>query len=390
MMNSLIVVAAGRGRRFGASENKVLSLVGARPLIETTLHHVMQSSLLDEIILVTPPEERRIFAEIVTKIGGAIPVKYANGGRERMESVINGLAEVSEESENVLIHDGARPGVLGEDFDRLISELSDENPGVIYAVDCVDTIKEIDETGLVLKTPDRRRLKRAQTPQGARTKVFRDCVKKIVENSVSVTDDASILEACGVPVRCIYGRESFFKVTFPEDGVRMENMEKTEAPNIRIGQGYDIHRFCETRPLVLGGVLIRERDGLLGHSDADVLVHAVMDALLGAAGLPDIGHWFPDTDIRYAGISSLYLLERVSEILLENGFSVGNIDCTILAEEPKMAPYIEEMKKNLADVLQVPSTRISVKATTNEKMGAVGRKEGIAALASVLLYQSTS
>ena len=181
---------------------------------------------------------------------------------------------------------------------------------------------------------------------------------------------------------------SFEKITFPEDRERLENREKEAAPNIRIGQGYDIHRFCETRPLVLGGVLIREKDGLLGHSDADVLVHAVMDALLGAVGLPDIGHWFPDTDIRYAGISSLYLLKRVSEILRKYGFFVGNIDSTILAEEPKMAPYIEEMRQNLADVLHISSARITIKATTNETLGAVGRKEGMAAMAVALVYKN--
>jgi 2-C-methyl-D-erythritol 4-phosphate cytidylyltransferase / 2-C-methyl-D-erythritol 2,4-cyclodiphosphate synthase len=388
-MNSLIVAAAGRGERFGAAGNKLLTPIGGRPLIETTLHHVMQSSLLDEIILVTAPEERKNFEDIVSRIGGRIPVEYADGGATRTESVANGLAEVSEESENVLIHDGARPGVSGEDFDRLIAELSDDRPAVLFAVDCVDTIKETDETGRVLRTPERKYLKRAQTPQGARTRIFRECMKKITEEHISVTDDASILETCGVPVVCIPGRESFFKITFPEDGERLETMDEKNFPQIRIGQGYDIHRFDASRPLILGGVRIRETGGLLGHSDADVLVHAVMDALLGAAGLPDIGHWFPDTDPQFAGISSMLLLERVSNILKEHGYSVGNIDSTILAEEPKMAPHIEAMRQNLADILHISPARINIKATTNETLGAIGRKEGIAAMASALVCKES-
>ncbi len=388
-MNSLIVVAAGRGERFGAAENKLLTPIGGRPLIETTLHHVMQSSLLDEIILVTMPEERETFEGIVSRIGGRIPVKYADGGSTRTESVANGLMAVSMESDNVLVHDGARPGVLGVDFDRLISELSDDRPAVLFAVDCVDTIKETDEKGRVLRTPNRSRLKRAQTPQGARTRIFRECMKKITEEHMSVTDDASILEICGVPVVCMPGRESFFKITFSEDGERLESMDEKNFPQIRIGQGYDIHRFDASRPLILGGVRIRENGGLLGHSDADVLVHAIMDALLGAAGLPDIGHWFPDTDPSFAGISSLLLLERVSDILKEYGYSVGNIDSTILAEEPKMAPYIEAMRQNLANILHILPTRINIKATTNETLGAIGRKEGVAAMASALVRKES-
>ncbi len=386
-MNSLILVAAGEGRRFGAAGNKLLAEVGGRPLIEMTLHHVMQSSFLDEVILVTTPEERDIFSDIVHRVAGGIPVHFADGGRTRMESVAKGLGAVSEKAEIVLVHDGARPGVTGADFDRLISVISEETPAALFALDCVDTIKETDETGRVTRTPCRERLKRAQTPQGARANIFRDCMARALSEHWDVTDDASLLEKCGVPVLCLPGREEFFKVTFPEDAKRIEKTEAGSSPPFRVGQGYDIHRFAPDRPLVLGGVKIRETDGLLGHSDADVLIHAVMDALLGAAGLPDIGHWFPDTDARFAGVSSLALLERVRETIEKAGHSVGNLDVTVLAEAPKLAPHKEKMKENLANALQISPRQISVKATTNETLGAIGRREGIAAMAVALLFQ---
>ncbi len=386
-MNSLILVAAGEGRRFGAAGNKLLAEVGGRPLIEMTLHHVMQSSFLDEVILVTTPEERDIFSGIVHRVAGRIPVHFADGGRTRMESVAKGLGAVSEKAEIVLVHDGARPGVTGADFDRLISVISEETPAALFALDCVDTIKETDETGRVTRTPCRERLKRAQTPQGARANIFRDCMARALSEHWDVTDDASLLEKCGVPVLCLPGREEFFKVTFPEDAKRIEKTEAGSSPPFRVGQGYDIHRFAADRPLVLGGVKIRETDGLLGHSDADVLIHAVMDAFLGAAGLPDIGHWFPDTDARFAGVSSLALLERVRETIEKAGYSVGNLDVTVLAEAPKLAPHKEKMKENLANALQISPRQISVKATTNETLGAIGRREGIAAMAVVLLFQ---
>ena len=190
-----------------------------------------------------------------------------------------------------------------------------------------------------------------------------------------------------MPVLCIPGREEFFKVTFPEDAKRLETTEAGSSPPFRVGQGYDIHRFAADRPLVLGGVKIRETDGLLGHSDADVLIHAAMDTLLGAAGLPDIGHWFPDTDARWEGVSSLVLLEKVRDILDEAGWRVGNLDVTVLAEAPKLAPHKEKMKENLADALRISPGQVSVKATTNEKLGAIGREEGIAAMAVALLFQ---
>ncbi len=389
-MNSMILVAAGRGERFGAGRNKLLEEIGGRPLIEYTLYHVMQSLFLDEIILVTDPAEREAFAASVRRVDGRIPVRYADGGAARMDSVANGLSALSPSSETVLIHDGARPLVDGAAIDRLIRELESGTQAALYCVPCIDTIKCTDSSGFVCRTPDRSRLMRAQTPQGAQTRLFRACMKKVREKGMHVTDDASVCEVCGVPVKCLEGKEAYFKVTVPEDRERLLRAAEGDIPPFRVGQGYDIHRLAEGRPLILGGVRIAERGGLDGHSDADVLVHAVMDALLGAAGCPDIGHYFPDTDDRYLNISSLELLGQVREIIRKEGYAVGNIDSTVIAEAPKLAPYIANMKENLAGALHISSGQINIKATTNETLGAVGRREGIAALASALLYRRRS
>lgn len=385
-MKSLIIVCAGRGERFGAAGNKLLDPMGGHPLIWYTLQNVMQSLFLDEVILVVQPEEQSAFQKVLDEIPHTISVKFARGGKTRMDSVAGGLEVLSPASDVVLIHDGARPGVEGAAIDRMIQTLSGETEAAIFGLPSVDTIKITDGSGHVVETPDRKHLVRAQTPQGAKTALFKACMQKVRDRGISVTDDASICEACGVPVACLMGKESYFKITVPEDKERFVQMMTPAKPPFRVGEGYDIHKRDDTRPLILGGVRISERGGLLGHSDADVLIHAIMDALLGAAGCPDIGHYFPDHDSRYLGISSVILLEKVRDVLEEKGYAVGNIDSTIIAEAPKLAPYVPKMKEILAGALHILPEQINIKATTNETLGAVGRGEGIAALASVLIY----
>lgn len=388
-MNSIIIAAAGRGERFGAGQNKLLADFGGKPLIFYTLSHVMESRLAGEIVLVTAPEERALFAAAAEEAGreSALPVRFADGGATRLASVASGLAAVSPESEITLIHDGARPGVPGEAFDRLIRFIQDEAEAALYCVPAVDTVKETGRDGNIIRTLDRSRLVRAQTPQGARTALLKKALAEAERRHLSVTDDMSLCEACGIPVRWLQGKESYFKITVPEDRERWMEENRQDEPQFRVGQGYDIHRFAQERPLILGGVRIRDKGGLLGHSDADVLIHAVMDALLGAAGCRDIGYYFPDTDDRFLGARSADLLAEAGRIIGEKGYAVGNVDSTILAEAPKIGPHIGEMKKNMAEALHISPERISIKATTNETLGAIGRREGIAALASALLYR---
>lgn len=382
-MNSLILVAAGMGSRMGASVNKLLLEHDGRSLISYTLSHVLESRRLEELILVVKDEERTFFEEILAKLSPQIPVKLAPGGKTRLESVRHGLDFLHADSEKVLVHDGARPFVDGATIDRAFDTLTAETPAVVVAIPCVDTIKEV-EGSQVSCTLDRSRLHRAQTPQGALTPLLKRAMASLTSEE-GITDDASVLERAGVPVKVLPGKEDFFKVTTPGDWKRFIDMtEKKELP-FRIGQGYDIHRYDESRPLMLGGVRIAEKGGLLGHSDADVLLHAIMDALLGAAGLRDIGYYFPDTDERFAGADSKKLLIHVKQLLEEEGYAIGNIDSTVIAEKPKLAPHISAMKESIAAALEISPSQVGVKATTNEKLGTIGRKEGMAAMASVLI-----
>ena len=382
-MNSLILVAAGMGSRMGASVNKLLLEHDGRSLISYALSHVLESRRLEELILVVKDEERTFFEEILKTLSPKIPVKLAPGGKTRLESVRHGLDFLHADSEKVLVHDGARPFVDGATIDRAFDTLTAETPAVVVAIPCVDTIKEV-EGSQVSCTLDRSRLHRAQTPQGALTPLLKRAMASLTSEE-GITDDASVLERAGVPVKVLPGKEDFFKVTTPGDWKRFIDMtEKKELP-FRIGQGYDIHRYDESRPLMLGGVRIAEKGGLLGHSDADVLLHAIMDALLGAAGLRDIGYYFPDTDERFAGADSQKLLIHVKQLLEEEGYAIGNIDSTVIAEKPKLAPHISAMKESIAAALEISPSQVGVKATTNEKLGTIGRKEGMAAMASVLI-----
>ncbi len=384
-MNSLILVAAGQGSRMGAPVNKLLLKHRGHSLISYTLRHVFQSRFLEELIIVARVEEQPLFADILKGIEHHIPVRFAPGGATRTQSVKNGLSCLAKDSEKVLVHDGARPFVDGKTIDEAFAAISEAHPAVVVGIPCVDTIKEVDGE-LVQGTLDRSRLFRAQTPQGAFSKLLKASMEAL-SSEEGITDDASILEKAGVPVTVLPGEEQFFKVTTPGDWSRFTKMIEKEGLPFRIGQGYDIHRYDESRPLMLGGVEIAKTGGLLGHSDADVLLHAIMDALLGAAGLPDIGHYFPDTDPRYEGADSKKLMLEVKRVLSEEGWQAGNIDSTVIAEKPKLAPHIAEMKVSIAHLLAISESQVGVKATTNEKLGAVGRREGMAALASVIIYR---
>lgn len=385
-MNSIIIVAAGLGSRMKCGKNKLLLDDGLHTLIWYTLKNIFSSRLLDEAVLVVKEEEKSYFRSILASLPAAFPVYFAPGGATRFESVRNGLKMVSRNSDKLLIHDGARPLVDGRAVDSMIRFLDAGHPSAIFALPCVDTIKWADGNE-VDHTMKRQYLYRAQTPQGFLTGLYREAVEKLPPDAV-VTDDASVAEYSHIPVSILPGRESYFKVTTPEDWKRFVMMIKKREPcPLRIGQGYDIHRFAKERPLILGGIQISETDGLLGHSDADVLIHAIMDSLLGAAGLPDIGHYFPDTDDRFKGASSAVLLKEVTKIISHSGYRIVNIDSTIIAEKPKVAPFIPEMKNKLAASLDISPGQIGIKATTNEKLGAIGRAEGMAALASAILIR---
>ena len=274
----------------------------------------------------------------------------------------------------MLVHDAARPFVTEDVVQEVIRGAFDRGA----AVPCVavkDSLRENE--GERSRCVDRSRFFAVQTPQGFRKELLDEAYEKACKDGFSGTDDASLVERLGYNVEIVDGDYDNIKITTKED-LPMEN---------RIGTGFDVHRLVEGRKLILGGVEIPYEKGLDGHSDADVLIHALMDALLGAAAMGDIGRHFPDTDDAYKGISSMKLLDRVNNILAENMYSIGNADITVIAQKPKLSPYIEKMRENVADVLGIGKDLINIKATTTEKLGFTGRGEGIAAEAVCSIYR---
>jgi 2-C-methyl-D-erythritol 4-phosphate cytidylyltransferase/2-C-methyl-D-erythritol 2,4-cyclodiphosphate synthase len=304
---------------------------------------------------------------------------------------------IPEDVDIVLVHDGARPFVTNDTIDALI-EGTVKYGAAVAAVPVKDTIKSA-EGGIFRETLDRSKLFSVQTPQGFGRKLLIEAYERAFSEKFYGTDDAVLVEKMGEKVYLVKGDYNNIKITTKEDIIvgeailtaRSGKVLPAEYPTVeealetRIGTGYDVHRLTEGRKLILGGVELPFERGLLGHSDADVLLHAIMDALLGAAALGDIGRHFPDNDESYRGISSLLLLKRVGELLNENGCRIGNIDAVVIAQRPKIAPYIGQMTARIAETLGIGENAINIKGTTTEKLGFCGREEGIAAQASVLI-----
>lgn len=325
-----------------------------------------------------------------------VPLTAVVGGATRQESVRRGLESLADAAraageprpELVLVHDAARPCASPALWRRVLEAVREVGAAVpvLPAVDC---LKRIDAGGRVETTLDRERIVRAQTPQGFRWEWLWEAHR--TGTAADAPDDAALVESQGRPVATVEGEAENAKITHPEDlAAASRFLGGAGAPLLRVGHGWDVHALADGRRLVLGGVEIPWQRGLAGHSDADVLAHAVSDALLGAAGLGDIGRHFPDDDPRWEGSDSLELLARVLARVREAGYRVGNVDVTVRAEAPRLAPHVEGMRKNLAGVLDVPETCISVKATTGEGMGPVGRGEGIVAEAVALLVGTGS
>jgi 2-C-methyl-D-erythritol 4-phosphate cytidylyltransferase / 2-C-methyl-D-erythritol 2,4-cyclodiphosphate synthase len=331
---------------------------------------------------VVPPGEEARGAEELSALGK--PVRAVAGGAARADSVRNGLA-AAEGSAVVLVHDAARPFATPELAAR-VAEAAARDGAALAAVPATDTVKRAAAEGdpRVAETLDRRTLWLAQTPQGFRRDLLLRAYEAAGAAAAAATDECALVERLGSPVTLVPGEPGNFKITGPADVERARAV--LEAP-VAMGVGYDTHRFSPGRRLVLGGVEF-EGDGLLGHSDADVCAHAIGDAILGAAGLGDLGRHFPDTDPRWKGVSSLVLLREIARKAAEQGWSVGNCDVTLAAKRPKIAPRGDEMRARLAEALGVGPAQVNVKATTGEGMGFVGREEGIAAHAVALLFRS--
>ncbi len=372
-----LVMAAGSGSRMGLKANKALMPLNGLTMLERSAKAF--DGLVDGMIIVASEKDR----PAVEALRLGIPI--AIGGDTRQRSVLNGLMALPREAEIVLIHDAARPFVTRDTILRCKKSAQEFGSGVA-SVPVKDTIKQIGPEGSI-QTLSREALGAAQTPQAFRVATLRGCIEALEQQGITATDDAAAMEAAGKSVRLVEGSYENIKVTTPEDMKFAQwilgGYEKPGIP--RVGQGYDAHRLVPGRPLILCGVEIPFERGLLGHSDADVACHALMDALLGAAALGDIGTHFPDSDPRYKGISSMLLLERTAEMLRERAFSVVNVDVTIIAQWPKLKPFIPRMAEALAGTLSLPTAFVNVKATTTEEMGFEGEGLGMSAYAVAML-----
>lgn len=377
-----VVVAAGRSTRCRAGD-KLFLPIGGVPVLALTLRALDRSPVVDGIIVVAREDRREAIRTLLKEANITKPVTVTDGGETRAASALAGV-RAAEGYEIVLVQDGARPFVTPELIERVAAAAA-EYGAAVPVVPVKDTVKTRTEDGFVQDTPPRSALFAAQTPQGFRRELYLAAAEVTADDGREYTDDASLFEAAGYRVKTVEGEEANRKITTDAD---FGGKGESAMTGFRIGHGYDVHRLTAGRPLILGGVTVPYEKGLEGHSDADVLLHAVSDALLGAAALGDIGKHFPDTDERYRGIDSRKLLRETVRLIREAGFQIGNLDATVLAQKPKLCPYMDEMRANLAADCELPVDAVSVKATTEEGLGFTGAGEGIAAHAVALLTRA--
>ena len=370
-----ILVAGGHSARMKGTDKMTLKLDGVT-VLERSLRAFALHPEVDAVVAVTRPDLIPLVERWRTRYPKITAV--VAGGETRCLSVKAGIAAVPETAEFVAIHDGARPFVSAELITEVI-RAAEETGAAAPATAVVDTVKTVDGLGFVTGTPDRSILRAVSTPQVFRFETYR----RLIQNETDSFDDCQLFEKAGLPVKLVPGDRTNFKITSPEDVARAKM--QTGDIGFRVGHGYDVHRLTEGRKLILGGVEIPYEKGLLGHSDADVLLHAVSDTILGAAALGDIGKHFPDTDDRWEGADSRIILRECVRLAAEAGFRPVNVDVTVLCQRPKLAPHIPAMRANLAQDLELPVDRISVKATTEEGLGFTGEGLGIACHAVTLM-----
>ncbi len=383
-----IIPAAGSGARMGAGKAKQFRNLAGIPILSRTLMLMEQVEQVEKVVVVAPPgQEAQLAALCIDPFGFTKSISLVSGGKERQDSVANGLLQARKlGAEYVLIHDAARPLAPRRVFGRVL-DAAREIGAAVAAVPCYDTVKESLDQKTVSRTVDRSKLWRVQTPQGFRLKTLMEALSRARREGLIATDEAGLLERMGHEVGLVMGSRKSLKITEPDDLRIMESWLKTGDAMPLIGQGFDVHQLVPNRPLILGGVSIPYEMGLLGHSDADVLSHAVMDALLAAAGMGDIGRLFPDSDPRFKDADSLALMAVVVDRLAGAAMKPVQVSVTLVAQKPKIAPYADRMRANLAAVLGIAEARVNVAATTTEKLGFTGRGQGMAAWATAVVQQ---
>ncbi len=370
-----ILVAAGRGTRAGGDIPKQWQMLAGQPVLAHTIA-AFRAAGIDRIVVVIHPDDR-------PRAEGFDGVTLVHGGATRDASVRNALEALSADPPDcVLIHDGARPLVSRAIISRVIDALGQES-GAAPALPVSDALWR-GAGGLVAGTQDRTGLWRAQTPQGFR---FADILAAHRAHRAPAADDVEVARAAGLRVAIVEGAEDNIKLTFPADFARAEAILKDRHMTIRIGNGYDVHAFTEGDHVWLCGVKVPHHKALLGHSDADVGMHALTDAIYGALALGDIGRHFPPSDPQWKGAASHIFLAHAIALAAEKGWRLGNCDVTLVCERPKIGPHAGAMQAELARIMGVSPDLVSVKATTSERLGFTGREEGIAALATACMVK---
>lgn len=380
MRVGVIIVAGGQGLRMGGSVPKQLLEVGGQSVLRRTVTAFESHPEVNQIVLVL---HESLVAESESLVGPiSRPHVAVAGGRRRQDSVANGMAAIAGDVDVVLVHDAARPFVSRAVIDRVIAGAT-EYGAVVPALGVRDTVKRAGLDREVATTIPRDEVWLAQTPQGFRRQVLADAIAKGAAGP-DVTDEGMLVEQTGQRVRIVDGDAGNWKITTPED-LAAARARFQAASNSRVGTGYDLHRLAPGRPLILAGETIPFELGPVAHSDGDVLCHSLIDALLGAAGQGDIGRHFPNTDAAWKNAAGLELLARALGVVQKAGWSVANVDITIVLERPKLAPHIPAIVLRLAKMLDIATDRVSVKGKTNEGVDAVGRGEAIAAHAVAML-----
>ena len=383
----LVMPAAGKGARMasGGLPKQYLE-IGGRRVIEHALAPFIADPACAGIVVALAPEDRTFATLGVAQEPRLVTVR---GGATRAESVRAGLAHLAArhaaEDPWVLVHDAARPCLPPEDLARLVATLAAAAEGALLALPVADTVKRADASGRSVATVPREHLWRAATPQAFRLGTLR----RALEAHPAATDEASAIEAAGGAPLLVAGSPVNLKITTAADvAVASRLLGSSTMNRLRVGTGVDVHAFGPGDAVWLGGIRIPHSQGVIAHSDGDVLLHALCDALLGAAGLGDIGQHFPDSDPRFRGVASTQLLRTTLERIGAAGFRVVNADLTLLGERPRLAPHREAIRRHLATELGLPTGAVNVKATTTERLGFLGREEGLAAQATVLLEAS--
>ena len=389
MTNSLwtILLAAGQGSRLapetGGTRKQFLHLEG-HPLYWRSVLTMSAVPNLAGMVIVFPPQElherTRELEDLKHQYDLGVRILAASGGDRRQDSVRLGLEALPRDCGRVLVHDSARPFFSAKLVQSMLAALTDEIGGVIPAIPVTDTVKQI-ENDLVLCTPPRETLRAVQTPQLFPAALLRRVHEQALQENWAVTDDASMIEMAGQPVRIVPGESANIKITTPEDLRVLASSPPQPVPCT--GFGYDVHAYGGNRPMVLGGMPIAGAPFIKAHSDGDVLLHALCDAILGCLGLGDIGEHFPDNDERFENISSGILLSEVMDMARGRGLCITHVDLTIIAQTPRLGPHKAAIRGNVARLMELADEQVNIKATTEEHLGFTGRKEGIKAVAVV-------